>query len=337
MIPHPARPPSTGSLLEWLTVLDLVELAAPPPHRGRPCCYPERLFVKVALVMVVRQVPSVSGVLALLEEPAMAAVRAAVAAGWDGPWPSRRTCERRLRRVSGRLAAHVAALGAQLLALLQPWVHGARALAVDSTPLRARGRVWHQRERRTGVVPHTRIDTEAHWTHSGWHGWVYGYKLHVVATVSPTVWLPLAAQVTPANQADNVQARALLGDLTPAGPALEGVYVLADSAYDDPQLRAQAAQVGWTLVASRRGPRPHTDAGAAVRRVFHALRSQTSEGWNAQYKGVFACREHLPTRGLVATTRFLLGALLVYQLTLLQRWLLGASLRKGLTAAIRAA
>jgi hypothetical protein len=43
--------------------------------------------------------------------------------------------------------------------------------------------VWHKKDREAGIVPHTSIDTEAHWTKSGWHSWVYGWKLHLLVTV----------------------------------------------------------------------------------------------------------------------------------------------------------
>jgi hypothetical protein len=54
-------------------------------------------------------------------------------------------------------------------------------VALDSTVLWAKGGVWHKKDREAGVVPHTSIDTEAGWTKSGWHGWVYGWKLHMMA------------------------------------------------------------------------------------------------------------------------------------------------------------
>ena len=84
-----------------------------------------------------------------------------------------------------------------------------RAVAIDSTVVGARGGVWHKKDRETGVVPHSLIDTEAAWTKSRW---VYGWKLHVVAVVA-SVWLPLAADLTPANIADNDQALTLLPEL----------------------------------------------------------------------------------------------------------------------------
>jgi hypothetical protein len=87
-----------------------------------------------------------------------------------------------------------------------------RAAGIDSTLLRARGGVWPKKDREAGLVPHTSIDTEAHGTTSGWHGWVYGGKLHLVTTVAG-VWIPLAADLTAAHVADHVQALTLLPEL----------------------------------------------------------------------------------------------------------------------------
>jgi hypothetical protein len=90
-------------------------------------------------------------------------------------------------------------------------------------------------------------------------------------------------------------------------------------------------------VTTRRGPYPHTDAGVEVRRVFHALRPHTLEAFNAQFKATVGCLDRVPTRGLVATQRFALGAVLVYQLTLLHRFEAGADLRVGLKPFLQAA
>src|SRR5215207_1673723 len=89
--------------------------------------------------------------------------------------------------------------------------------------------------RERGVVPHPSIDTEAAWTKSGWHGWVYGWKLHLVSTAA-AVWIPLAADLTPANTADNEAAPGLLDEL----PAEAG-FVLGDTHYGAPNVRAVCA------------------------------------------------------------------------------------------------
>jgi hypothetical protein len=157
--------------------------------------YSERLILKALVVMIVCHLPTVGTLLAVLEEPSMAAVRALLTE--PGRYPTRRTWERRLRAVPAGQPAQIACLGQPLVMLLQPWAAGGRAVALDSTPLRARGGVWHKSDREAGVVPHSSIDTQAHWTRSGWHGWVYGWKLHLITTVA-AVWIPLAAALTPA-------------------------------------------------------------------------------------------------------------------------------------------
>ena len=197
--------------------------------------------------------------------------------------------------------------------------------------VRARGGVWHKQDREKGVVPHSSIDTEAHWTKSGWHGWVYGWKLHLVTTVA-AVWIPLAATLTPANRADNDEAPTLIERL----PA-EVRFVLGEVQYADPDLHARCAADGRILVTSKPGPYPHTDDGVEVRRLFHELRSRALENFNGQFKAVFGGLGQVPTRGLVATQRFALGAVFVYQLALLQRYQTHADLRVGLKPFLQAA
>jgi hypothetical protein len=202
---------------------------------------------------------------------------------------------------------------------------------MDSTVLRALGGVWHRKHRLAGVVPHTGIDTEAGWTKSGWRGWVYGWKLHLVVAVAAAC-IPLAAALTPANRADNAEAFALLGEL----PAWAR-FLLGDTSCNDPDLRARAEAEGRTRVTTQRGAYPHRDAGVEVRRVFHALRSHTIENFNESFKAIFDGHGQVPTRGLAATRRYALGAVFVYQLALLHQHLTGGDLRVGLKPLLKAA
>ena len=94
------------------------------------------------------------------------------------------------------------------------------------------------------------------------------------------------------------------------------------------------------MIATRRGRRRRRDPGREVRRVFHQLRSPAIENFNGQLKGIFDCRGQVPTRGLRNTRRFILGAIFVYQLTLLYRHQTAASLadlRVGLKPFLKAA
>ena len=325
MVPH-------GSvLLALVALIDAIPLPVEAARTGRPPVDSDRLFLKALVVMLVRDVATVGGLLALLEEPTweMRALRARLTE--RGCFPTRRTWERRLATLPGTLPARIGGLGRHLVGLLDPWAAGGHAVAVDSTVLHARGGVWHKKHRDAGVVPHTSIDTEAGWTKSGWHGWVYGWKLHLATTVA-AVWIPLAAELTPANTADNEPAPRLLDELPTAAR-----FVLGDTHYNDPAVRDHCTAAGRFLVATRRGRYPHTDDGVEVRRLFHELRSRALENFNGQFKSIFGVQRAVPTRGLVRTQRFALGAVLLYQLALLHRFQHGQPLRVGLKAFLKAA
>src|SRR5918998_810245 len=305
------------SLLVMLVNLVDRSPAPPPPAqrgRGRPKVYTDRLFLKALVIMIVRHLHTVHELLTVLDQPTPEMQLLRTLLTEHGKYPCRRTWERRLATLPDTLPAQIGCLGRHLVALIQPWVDCGRAVALDSTVLRARGGVWHKKDREAGVVPHTSIDTEAGWTKSGWHGWVYGWKLHLVTTVA-AVWIPLAAEITPGNTPHKQPAPRLLDELPSAAH-----FVLGDTHYNDPAVRDHCTRTGRFLVATRRGRYPHTDDGVEVRRVFHKLRSLASENFNGQFKGIFDAHGSVPTRGLVRTQRFVLGAIFVYQLTLLYRF-----------------
>jgi hypothetical protein len=331
------------SLLVMLVRL-VDHIPTPPPTkqgtrgRGRPSLYSDRLFLKALVVMIVKHLHTPYELLCVLEQPTveMRELRALLTEG--GRYPTRRTWERRLAALPDKLPAQIGALGCHLVALIQPWAKCGRAVAADSTVLRARGGMWHRKHREAGEVPHTSIDIEAHWTKSGWHGWVYGWKLHLI-TVVADVWIPLAAELTPANADDSTEAAKLIVigkcQLPP-----EVRYLLGDTHYNTPLLRGVCMFKEWWLVATHRGnrgKRPKNDVGTEVRRIFHKLRSLAIENFNEHFKGIFDGHAQVPTKGLVATRRFALGAVFVYQLALLYRHEHGLDLNVGLKPFLKAA
>ena len=306
----------------------------PPPMKrkpGRPRVYSERLFLKALVIMIVRHLHKVHELLTVLEEntPEMQTLRLMLME--KGRYPSRRTWERRLKGIPESLPAQIGCLGRHLVALVQPWTRCGRAAAIDSTVLRAKGGVWHKKHREQGIVPHSSIDTDAHWTKSGWHGWVYGWKLHVMVTVA-AVWIPLAAKLTPANEADNEAALDLISE-----PPPETRYLLGDLHYNAPDVREAWESEERFLVTPQYGPYPHTDDGKEVRRIFHKLRHTAIENFNEHFKGIFDAHGQVPTKGLANTQRFALGAVFVYQLALLYRFEHRRSLRVGLKPFLKAA
>jgi len=330
--------PQDSLLVILVGLIDLIPMPPAPIHRkrGHPKIYPDRLFLKALVIMIVQQVHTPSGLLAILAQPTaeMQVLRQELSLP-NGGFACRRTWERRLATVPATLPSQIACLGCFLLELLGLWAKNACAAAIDSTVLIARGGVWHKKDREKGEVPHTSIDTDAHWTKSGWHGWVYGWKLHIIVTAACNAWLPLAAAVTPANIADNEQAPAMI-EVLPAGLR----FLLGDQHYHDQTLLQQCHNRACTLVTSFTGknnPYPHHDDGVEVRKVLHKTRSIAIENFNEHFKAIFDVHGAVPTKGLLATQRFVLSAVFVYQLAILYCFLQNLDLRIGLKALLKAA
>lgn len=323
--------PQESLLIVLVKMIDLIPTPPiGPARRGRPMTYPEKLFLKALLIMIVKHLHKVHELLSVLNEPTFEMQQLRSLLSENGRYPARRTWERRLKGLPALLPAQIGCFGRYLVELIAPWASYGRAVAVDSTVLRSKGGVWHKKDRENGVVPHTSIDTEAHWTKSGWHGWVYGWKLHIACAVA-SVWIPLSAQLTPANEADNDRAPALIYELPP-----EARFVLGDLHYNAPNVRKVCEQTGRILVTTQYGSYPHTDPGVEVRRIFHKLRSLAIENFNEHFKGIFDGHGQVPTKGLLNTQRFALGAIFVYQLALLYRFQHALHLNIGLKAFIKA-
>jgi Transposase DDE domain len=299
--------------------------------RGRPQAYSDRLIVKALVIMIIRRLYTAYALLAFRDQddPLPQQLRSLLYE--RGHFPSRRTWERRLALLPPSLPRLLGCCGRHVVALLQPWATHGRAIAVDRTPLETGGGVWHTKPREQGVVPHTSIDTEAGWSKSGWHGWWYGWKLHLAVTVG-AIWMPLAAELTVANRGDNEGAPLLLAPL----PG-EVRYVLGDTHDNDPKLRQQCHQRGCELVATRRGPYPQRDGGVEVRKVCHKLRSHAIEPFNGLFKHVCEWRVQMPVKGVQRSQLLALGAVVVYQLVWLSQHEHDRPLGTGIKPFLRAA
>ena len=320
-------------LVQLIHLVDQIPTPQPPPRRprGRPVFYSEKLFMKALVIMILRRLHRVGELLAVLEEPTpeMKMVRQLLSE--QGRFPTRRTFQRRLKALPERLPEQIGCLGRYLVEVLKPWESRGRAVALDSTTLQAKGGVWHKKDKEAGIVPHSSIDTEAGWTKSGWHGWVYGWKLHLAITVAG-MWIPLSARLTPADVADNQMAPSLIEELPQ-----EARFVLGDTHYNAQNVRDKCERTERFLVTSKRGAYPHTDAGVEVRRIFHKLRSLANENFNEHFKAIFDVHGQVPTKGRINTARFALGAVLVYQLALLHRHERRSGVNRGLKPFLRAA
>ena len=149
MVPHPS--------LLVLLVQEVERIPTPPPPahrgRGRPATYSDRLLLQALVIMILKHLHTPYELLTVLEQPtaAMTALRALLTEG--GRYPTRRPWERRLAALPDKLPAQIRCLGGHLVAVIQPWATCGRAVAADSTVLRAKGGVWHQKHREAGEVP----------------------------------------------------------------------------------------------------------------------------------------------------------------------------------------
>ena len=102
-------------------------------------------------------------------------------------------------------------------------------------------------------------------------------------------------------------------------------------------LHDHCARHGRTLIATRWTPAPATDPGTPVRAVECALRHVAAENGNELVKDRFGLHGAVPTTGTLATQRYVLGCIFVYQVALWYRCMQGLPLNVGMKAFLRAA
>lgn len=93
--------------------------------------------------------------------------------------PHRSTLSRRYKALYPIVQQFIAFVGQYAQALDERL--DSRDMYEDKSLFKARGPVWHQSDREAGRVPDKLrgLDTDASWSKSGYHGWVYGYSVHL--------------------------------------------------------------------------------------------------------------------------------------------------------------
>lgn len=87
------------------------------------------------------------------------------------------------------------------LSLIDKGLVNPKVIAHDRSLLKAKGQVWHKKDKQKGLRPRKPFDKEGEW---GWSEtkkeWIYGYGIHLTTIVTPQVPVfPFLAQITPAN------------------------------------------------------------------------------------------------------------------------------------------
>jgi hypothetical protein len=103
-------------------------------------------------------------------------------------------------------------------------------LIEDKSLFKALGPVWHQSDRKFGRIPEKlrNLDTDATWSKSGYHGWVYGYGLHI--TCNEAAFPALVQVETGAISESKVidqKADRIINELSPLTLAADNSYTKA--------------------------------------------------------------------------------------------------------------
>jgi len=145
-----------------------------PVHYGHPFDYEDKVLIVFFTMMMIRRITAFKAQHRWLENHPEEAVRFNFE-----QVPHRTTLCRRFKSLYSILQAFIAFLGGWAGALDPEF--DSRALIEDGSLFKAQGPVWHQSDRKVGRIPEKlrNLDTDASWRKSAYHGWVYGYSLHL--------------------------------------------------------------------------------------------------------------------------------------------------------------
>ena len=230
--------------------------------------------------------------------------------------PSRRTFDRRLNTISEDIKNMITTMGELFVRekIVDPFI-----VSTDSTLIKAKGSVWHKSSMIEGVIPRSGIDTDARWGFSHTKGWIFGYKLHLIASTGSII-IPLAADFTTANIQDNQMYSTVTCSL-PFTIIRKTSYMSADPGYDDHKLYDLSTDMGFQLVCpvQRYENTPierielvefyQSELGQAI----YSWRCKSIEPLIEHIKSVFRI-DPLPVRGLNKASAIVLLSVLLYQI-----------------------
>lgn len=164
-----------------------VQQQAPDAHRGHPFVYRHKVLIVFFVIMQCLRIFQFKTQHRWLRQHP----ERRKAIGVETV-PDRSTLSRRYKALYTLLQAFIAFLG-QYAEALDPVLSSAD-LDEDKSLFKAQGPVWHQADREVGRIPNKlrRLDTDATWGKSAYHGWVYGYAVHLTCN---TAGFPKLVQV----------------------------------------------------------------------------------------------------------------------------------------------
>ncbi len=243
--------------------------------------------------------------------------------------PSRRTISRRYKDVYSKLVSFVTFVGDWATPLGSDF--NMERVYEDKSLFKAKGPVWHKKDREANRVPKDlrNLDQEATWSKSGYHGWVYGYGLHTTVTEAG---FPLMVRVETAA----VSEKAVLDQKKEKLLERNIGYLVADDGYTDLTRTEELAKKGLLLMTpaigatSRKGrcyiqytTQPLLESvlskrKTAVEPIFDLIKRLLSTSNN---------HKQLPVRGQANVATFLALGVVILQFAMLINSIWGLPLR----------
>ena len=203
-------PDNLAVLLSFFT--KTIETTETLTKKGRPYVYPS---LNLLYFFIVMQLKGIHHFKTMSKYIAIHHLRFGLAKA-----PSRKTLRRRFLEMPGFVRWLLPCIARELSQMDQRY--RLRVGFVDKSVFAAFGGIWHKKHMQQGVVPHKSIDTDASWAKSAYHGWRFGYGLHIVVNA---MRMPLQAVVTTAQSKDTLQVYSLLNGLR------ELHIIVADAGY----------------------------------------------------------------------------------------------------------
>ena len=161
-------------IMRLFTLFDQYRSERQHSRTGRPYTYSDGSFIVLFIIMHYHRIFEFKAQRRWLDmHPEMVQLL-----GWERI-PHRTTISRRYKALYGVVVEFMLFISQHMCGIADQFDDS--HLVEDKSLFRARGPVWHQKHRRRGYVPTGLrcLDTEASWGRSAYHGWVYGYAVHM--------------------------------------------------------------------------------------------------------------------------------------------------------------
>ena len=283
--------------------------------RGKPETYPDASLIAFYAVMTLKGIPAMRAQQDYLFHHPIWLERCRLPA-----CPSHVTLGRRYKALTPKLNALTEYIAASRFATEAGFLQ--QVVYEDKSLFKAAGPVWHQKDRLKNHLPQglRGVDKTASWSKSGYHGWVYGYGLHLTGIRNG---FPVMFQVSPAN----VNERNVL-DIKKDRLIEKGVRcIVADNGYVDKKRQVAFAEDEVLLIT----PKTTLTAANSLLGADPLYTATQVATWQATRKiaiepvfdllsrllSITGAHKPLPIRGLAYVSTFLGIGILLLQLAML--------------------